>query len=285
MFSGGATAIAHGAAPCRPLACPLPPQPIAWGATFDPALVRRAASEVGDEMRAYNNAEMRAGRPPDFSNCFGPHVNIVRSASSAKQRQAGTTSWAAAGAAASRPQRPAPATPIAILLRTACAASGECLPHGAACRDPRWGRLSETFGEDPRLSADMAQAFVSGLQGGNGSGAYLKAGATCKVRRPAARAPAQRAVGGAAWPGRSDKVRQAHASRPALSPLALLPVRCPHRPCHSPVPLPCSTLSATTWRTGGASPATTSTPPSTPVTCATPSCRHLRAACGRGPTA
>ncbi|EFN57154.1 hypothetical protein CHLNCDRAFT_13409, partial [Chlorella variabilis] len=47
-------------------------------------------------------------------------------------------------------------------------------------RDPRWGRLSETFGEDPRLSADMAQAFVSGLQGGNGSGAYLKAGATCK---------------------------------------------------------------------------------------------------------
>jgi beta-glucosidase len=33
------------------------------------------------------------------------------------------------------------------------------------CRDPRWGRLEETFGEDPHLVATMGVAFVRGLQG------------------------------------------------------------------------------------------------------------------------
>jgi beta-glucosidase len=32
-------------------------------------------------------------------------------------------------------------------------------------RDPRWGRLTETYGEDPTLVAAMGSAFVSGLQG------------------------------------------------------------------------------------------------------------------------
>ena len=33
------------------------------------------------------------------------------------------------------------------------------------CRDPRWGRIEETFGEDPHLVAMMGNAFVRGLQG------------------------------------------------------------------------------------------------------------------------
>jgi beta-glucosidase len=33
------------------------------------------------------------------------------------------------------------------------------------CRDPRWGRTEETFGEDPHLVARMGVAFVRGLQG------------------------------------------------------------------------------------------------------------------------
>ena len=33
------------------------------------------------------------------------------------------------------------------------------------CRDPRWGRTEETFGEDPHLVAEMGLAFVAGLQG------------------------------------------------------------------------------------------------------------------------
>ena len=33
------------------------------------------------------------------------------------------------------------------------------------CRDPRWGRTEETFGEDPHLVAQMGVSFVRGLQG------------------------------------------------------------------------------------------------------------------------
>ena len=34
-------------------------------------------------------------------------------------------------------------------------------------RDPRWGRIGETYGEDPTLAAAMSMAFVRGLQGEN----------------------------------------------------------------------------------------------------------------------
>ncbi len=33
---------------------------------------------------------------------------------------------------------------------------------------------------DPRVAAQMARAFVTGLQGGDGTGTYIKASATCK---------------------------------------------------------------------------------------------------------
>ena len=45
-------------------------------------------------------------------------------------------------------------------------------------RDPRWGRGQETYGEDPFLTATMAHAFVSGLQGDDPK--YLKAAACAK---------------------------------------------------------------------------------------------------------
>ena len=35
--------------------------------------------------------------------------------------------------------------------------------------DPRWGRVSGTFGEDPQLSTDMARAYVDGFQTSSGS--------------------------------------------------------------------------------------------------------------------
>ena len=34
-------------------------------------------------------------------------------------------------------------------------------------RDPRWGRVEETFGEDPVLASQMGIAYVRGLQGAN----------------------------------------------------------------------------------------------------------------------
>ena len=46
------------------------------------------------------------------------------------------------------------------------------------CRDPRWGRTGETYGEDPFLAGKMGAAFVRGLQGKDPH--YLKAVATPK---------------------------------------------------------------------------------------------------------
>lgn len=44
------------------------------------------------------------------------------------------------------------------------------------CRDPRWGRTEETFGEDPYLVAQMGIAFVRGLQGPNLSDGVIATG-------------------------------------------------------------------------------------------------------------
>src|SRR6266404_7878384 len=45
-------------------------------------------------------------------------------------------------------------------------------------RDPRWGRGQETYGEDPYLTAAMAKAFITGLQGNDPE--YLKAAGCAK---------------------------------------------------------------------------------------------------------
>jgi len=45
-------------------------------------------------------------------------------------------------------------------------------------RDPRWGRVQETWGEDPLLTARLAVAYIRGLQGDDPR--YLKAAATAK---------------------------------------------------------------------------------------------------------
>ena len=45
-------------------------------------------------------------------------------------------------------------------------------------RDPRWGRIEETYGEDPFLTSRMGVAFIKGLQGDDPK--YLKCVATAK---------------------------------------------------------------------------------------------------------
>ncbi len=45
-------------------------------------------------------------------------------------------------------------------------------------RDPRWGRVQETYGEDPYLTSRIGVAFVKGLQGNDPR--YLKVAATLK---------------------------------------------------------------------------------------------------------
>jgi beta-glucosidase len=47
-------------------------------------------------------------------------------------------------------------------------------PHVNIFKDPRWGRGSETFGEDPVLTGRMALRVVQGLQGSDPT--YKKVG-------------------------------------------------------------------------------------------------------------
>ncbi|KAH9492175.1 putative beta-D-xylosidase 2 [Bulinus truncatus] len=57
---------------------------------------------------------------------------------------------------------------------------------GASCfspvinivRDSRWGRIQETYGEDPYLSGKLAENYVNGLQGNDSR--YVQASAGCK---------------------------------------------------------------------------------------------------------
>ncbi len=51
-------------------------------------------------------------------------------------------------------------------------------PNINICRDPRWGRAQETYGEDPFLAGRLAVQFVKGLQGDHP--VYLKTVATPK---------------------------------------------------------------------------------------------------------
>ena len=48
------------------------------------------------------------------------------------------------------------------------------------CRDPRWGRLEETYGEDPYLVSQMGLAFIRGLQGDTGADLRTGVVATAK---------------------------------------------------------------------------------------------------------
>ena len=50
-------------------------------------------------------------------------------------------------------------------------------PNVNICRDPRWGRGHETYGEDPFLTAELGAAYVKGLQG---DGEVMKAAACAK---------------------------------------------------------------------------------------------------------
>lgn len=43
-------------------------------------------------------------------------------------------------------------------------------PNVDVARDPRWGRVGETFGEDPKLVTDMGVAMIKGMQQGDFTG-------------------------------------------------------------------------------------------------------------------
>ena len=79
-------------------------------------------------------------------------------------------------------------------------------------RDPRWGRIEETFGEDPYLVGEMGVAAVEGLQG---EGKVARLGAGQGVRH--AEAPDRPWPTGKRHQRRSRTVFGAHVARVLLS--------------------------------------------------------------------
>lgn len=73
-----------------------------------------------------------------------------------------------------------------VVHEEAVRAGGSTIFHGLdfwapninICRDPRWGRCQETYGEDPFLTGRLAIAYVTGMQGSNPR--YYRAIATPK---------------------------------------------------------------------------------------------------------
>jgi beta-glucosidase len=117
------------------------PVPISMAATWDPALIHDVAGAIADEGRAvYNYWHTVPGTTETFR---GQMITVT--------------------------------------------ADGKRIAHNGLVyrspvinmdRDPRWGRIWETFGEDPLLSSRMTVAYVQGTQGDNPK--YLELAATLK---------------------------------------------------------------------------------------------------------
>jgi beta-glucosidase len=117
------------------------PVSISMAATFDPPLVHDVASAIADEGRAVYN-----------------YWHTVQGTAEAVRGQAVTVT-----------------------------ADGKRISHNGLVyrspvinmdRDPRWGRIWETFGEDPLLASRITVAYVQGTQGNDPK--YLELAATLK---------------------------------------------------------------------------------------------------------
>ncbi len=117
------------------------PSPIAMAATWNPALVREDAGAIADEGRAINN----------YWPTIHGKVETIRG-QTVTIAPDGKVYWH-----------------NGLVYRS---------PVINMDRDPRWGRIWETFGEDPLLTSRMGVAFVKGMQGNNPR--YLELAATVK---------------------------------------------------------------------------------------------------------
>ena len=117
------------------------PAPIGMAATWDPPLIHEVAAAMADEGRAvYNYWHTVKGTTETLR---GQEVTITTNGKRIAHN--------------------------GLVYRS---------PVVNMDRDPRWGRIWETFGEDPLLTSRMTVAYVQGLQGNNPK--YLELAATLK---------------------------------------------------------------------------------------------------------
>lgn len=128
------------------------------------SLPPRKAAKRTNELQAFLRDETRLGIPAI------PHEECL----SGYMGPGGTTFPQMIGVAST--WSPSLVEEITATIRRQLAAIGTkhaLSPVLDVARDPRWGRVEETFGEDPYLIAAMACGYVNGLQG-DGISATLK---------------------------------------------------------------------------------------------------------------
>lgn len=114
------------------------------------------AARAGNQIQRFLVERTRLGTPAIIHEevCAGL---MARHATSFPQAIGVASTW-----------QPALVEALAGVVRTEMLAVGArqgLSPVLDVCRDPRWGRTEETFGEDPHLVAVMGSAFIRGLQG------------------------------------------------------------------------------------------------------------------------
>jgi beta-glucosidase len=118
----------------------------------------RECADLANRIQKHLAEETRLGIPAIVheESCSG---YMARGATSFPQAIGVASTW-----------EPELVSRMASVIRTQIRASGG--HHGLApvldvARDPRWGRVEETFGEDPYLIASLGAAYVRALQGEN----------------------------------------------------------------------------------------------------------------------
>lgn len=114
------------------------------------------AAEVSNEIQRYLLEETRLGIPTIVHE-ESLHGLLSRDAPCFQQSLGAAASW-----------DPSLADGVAATIRRRMLATGarhSLAPVLDIARDPRWGRIEETYGEDPYLAAVMGTAYIRGLQG------------------------------------------------------------------------------------------------------------------------
>jgi beta-glucosidase len=128
------------------------------------------ASEVavlGNEIQRYLLEETRLGIPAIFHE-ESLHGLLARDAPCFQQSIGAAAAW-----------DPELVEAMATTLRRRMLATGarhSLAPVLDVTRDPRWGRIEETYGEDPYLAAALGSAYIRGLQGPDLSTGVLATG-------------------------------------------------------------------------------------------------------------
>jgi beta-glucosidase len=153
---------------------------LAGGPTLDPARADEVLRHgLGHVTRISGASSLDAGQAAALANAVQRHLvertrlgipAIVHEEICSGMMARGSTIYPQAIGVAST-WEPALAGELAAHVRDQMRALGAhqgLSPVLDICRDPRWGRTEETFGEDPHLVARMGVAFVRGLQGDDG---------------------------------------------------------------------------------------------------------------------